>query len=131
MYARILIPANVPALSILTLSGVEESSLAVTPGGHLTTEAEYRPREAEYIAASDQKNSSLVSFRFVLLSETSSAAADRPLTRLKEKKKSRPATQGHEDGDPARSNIRLFHDFVDFFQRILVPDIHHLAMVWQ
>ena len=75
--ARISIPANVLALPIFTLPGVEESDLTPTLEGLWMTEAECRLKEVEYIDVVDQNSPSLASFRVESLSATSSTAADK------------------------------------------------------
>jgi hypothetical protein len=103
---------------------VEESSLAATPEGFWTTEAECRPREVEYIAVVDQNSRSLAYFRF----ELSSSAADPD---SQKRRKTRPTAQKREHGETHRSNIRLLHDYFDFFQRLFIAIFRYLAMVWQ
>lgn len=37
----------------------------------------------------------------------------------------------YEYGETPWSNIRLLHDYFDFFQRVFIAILHYLAVVWQ
>ena len=120
---RISTPPNESTLPILTLPGVEESSLTAIPDGFWVTEAECR-RGVEYITVVDQNSQSLAS-------KPSSASLRLSTSSTIPAATARKHEKDFEDGEIPRSILRLLHDFLDFFQRILVSDIYYLAMVRQ